>query len=197
MAVFDEMATRYDTAERAWVADIIAQKFRENLAGCEGKTAVDYGCGTGLVGLQLAGCFASLLMVDASAPMVEQVRHKIEKEHLKNVKTLYADFAADAPAGLSADVIFMAQVLLHIRDTEGILQKLHSLLRPNGRLLVVDFDKKESIQDDRVHNGFLQADLIGLAKRCGFQKVRAETFYRGKRMFMNQDASLFFLEAEK
>lgn len=34
-------------------------------AGCTGKKAIDYGCGTGLVGLQLAGCFGSLLLAGA------------------------------------------------------------------------------------------------------------------------------------
>lgn len=197
MSLFDEMASRYDTGERAQVADIIAAQIRKRVHGCGQKAALDYGCGTGLVGLQLADCFESLLLVDSAPQMLAQVRQKIEDRHLANASTLCADFLADVPLGLSADIILMAQVLLHIPDTGAILRKMHGLLNPGGRLLIVDFNKKESITHPKVHNGFHQVELMGRMAEVGFVNMRAETFYHGRNLFMNQDASLFLLDAEK
>lgn len=192
--VFDEMAARYDTEERDRVAGVIADKLRQSLGQCGDKTGLDYGCGTGLVGLRLAGCFKTLLMVDAAPGMVAQVRRKIEAGRLANVEALCADFSRTVPAGLCVDVVIMAQVLLHIPDTLGILRRLHSVLNPGGRLLAVDFDRDEGIVHEKVHGGFVQADLMALAKRAGFSGARAETFYRGQNLFMGRDASLFLLE---
>lgn len=197
MNVFDEMASRYDTEERAQVANIIAGALRPRLQNHKSKAGIDYGCGTGLVGLQLAGCFQSLLLVDASQQMIEQVRHKLKQSQIQNADTLCSDFSKGLPPGLCADTVFMAQVLLHIPDVQRILARLYSLLRPGGQLLIVDFNKEESIVSDKVHNGFVQQQLMQQVRQAGFAKVEAETFYHGSKIFMHRDASLFLLEAEK
>ncbi|MGD9559757.1 MAG: class I SAM-dependent methyltransferase [Oscillospiraceae bacterium] len=197
MGVFDEIALRYDTPERAQVAETIAAEIRRQLGDVPGQSAIDYGCGTGLVGLPLAGFFRALLMVDASPNMVEVVRQKIEAAHLQNVSALCADFAEKVPPGLAADVVIAAQVLLHIPNTENILRQLYAVLSPGGRLLIVDFDKNEAVWHEKVHNGFVQAELIAQAKRAGFADACAHTFFRGQRLFMDQDASLFLLSAQK
>lgn len=195
MDIFDGMAARYDNDERAAVANIIATAIRGRVQGCEAKAAIDYGCGTGLVGLQLAGCFKTLLMVDAAPGMVEQVQRKAQAQKLQNVKPFCANFAENIPENLSADIIFMAQVLLHIPDTMQILTQLYDLLNPGGQLIIVDFNKEESIHHEKVHNGFVQQELVEALKQIGFARVEAETFYHGKNIFMNKDASLFLLDA--
>ncbi|MDL2253896.1 class I SAM-dependent methyltransferase [Ruminococcaceae bacterium OttesenSCG-928-I18] len=197
MGIFDEMAARYDTPERVEMANAIADVLRPRLVNCAAKSGIDYGCGTGLVGLQLADCFKNLLMVDASSEMIAQVRAKVLRRGLKSTDVLCADFMVKIPPGLSTDVIFLAQVLLHIPDTDGILYQLYRVLNPGGRLMIVDFDKETSILSDKVHNGFVQTEFIGLVKQSGFTDVSAETFYRGKGIFMGRDASLFLMEALK
>ena len=196
MGIFDEMADRYDTPDRIQVADVNA-KALQNHIGHSGKekTAIDYGCGTGLVGLQLAGCFRRLLLVDSSPEMIRVVQKKIAESGFSNVQTLCTDFSIGTPPGLSADIVFLVQTLLHIPDTEAILRHLHGLLNPGGHLLVVDFDKNEAVSSDLLHNGFLQADLAAQMRRIGFADVSSKTIYHGKNIFMNQDASLFLMDA--
>lgn len=196
MSIFDEMAARYDTPQRVQVANVIASALREKLTSCADKCAIDYGCGSGLVGLPLAARFGSMLLVDTSEPMVALVKEKIERLGLNNAETLCADFTDEIPIGLSADYILMTQLLLHIPDTENILRRMFSALRPGGHLLIVDFDKNEAVPSDRVHNGFVKADLIELMERIGYVNVSAKTFHEVERYFMNQDATLFLLEAE-
>jgi len=62
---------------------------------------------------------------------------------------------------------------------------------------IIDFDKNEDIISDEVHNGFEQEELIESTKRAGFAKASVCTFYRGKKLFMGKDSSLFILDAEK
>ena len=197
MNTFDEMAARYETPQRVQVAHAIAEALRPFLAGFSGESAIDYGCGTGLVGLQLAECFGHLLLVDASPQMVELVKDKIGRMGVPGAEALCADFSEGVPAGLSASCILMVQVLLHIPNTECILRQMHGILKPGGHLLIVDFDKNEAVRHERVHSGFVQADLARLMERIGYADVTCKTFHRAERYFMNQDATLFLMDAAK
>lgn len=197
MGIFDEMAHRYDTEERAAVAGVIAGEIRAYAKRAATKNAVDYGCGTGLVGLQLAGDFKSLVLMDASAAMVDVVRQKMQRARLQNASAMQADLTEGEPPDVQADCVFMAQVLLHIPNTRLILERLNTLLRPGGQLLIVDFDRNAQVESDKVHNGFEQATLARQVEETGFSRVSSHTFHHGSRMFMNQDASLFLMEAWK
>jgi len=70
--IFEQMACRYDTEDRVNTAKIIVQAVRSELVDTKGKTALDYGCGTGLVGFCLINLFKSMLFVDSSPQMIEQ-----------------------------------------------------------------------------------------------------------------------------
>ncbi len=195
--VWEEMAARYDTAERTGIANRIARAVRDELKDTKEKTALDYGCGTGLVGLQLVGLFESMLLVDPSAQMVEQVQRKIDAGHIQGAATLCCDFLEKTPDALQVDYVIMSQVLLHIKDTRLILSKLYPILKPDGHLLIVDFDKNNAVVSDKIHNGFDAKALIRLLEEVGFAAAAAHTFHYGKAIFMNQDASLFILNAAR
>lgn len=195
--IFEQMACRYDTEDRVNTAKIIVQAVRSELVDTKGKTALDYGCGTGLVGFGLIDLFISMLLVDASPQMIGQVKRKIENRQIESASTLCCDFSVEVPRTLQVDYVIMSQVLLHIRDSYLILTGLFEILKKDGHLIFVDFDKNESIISDKVHNGFEQKELIRLVKQIGFASADAHTFYRRQRIFMNKDASLFILNAKK
>ncbi|GHU77089.1 methyltransferase type 12 [Clostridia bacterium] len=193
--IFDSMAGKYDTPERIKIAEVIANEIRSRIVGGKGKTAIDYGCGTGLVGIALAELFSPITFVDTSEKMIEQVRRKIKD--IPNADALCADFTASVPPMLRADTIIMSQTLLHIRDTRLILSRLYEILNKGGCLFVVDYNKNERVVSDKIHNGFKQPKLFEEVYGVGFCKVETKTFYHGSNIFMGQDASLFILEAQK
>ncbi len=195
--IFERMAAGYDTPERIHIARVAADAIRAHAADAKDKTAVDFGCGTGLVGMNLLEDFKTMLFLDSSPNMINRIQQKIAEFHIPNADTLCLDLEQEAGAELKADYIFMAQVLLHIPEVEPVLTRLYEALHPGGHLLIVDFDKNEHIVSDLVHNGFDQRELISLMKQIGFTEVNAETIYTGKQIFMNQDASMFILDAHK
>lgn len=195
--VWGQMAARYDREDRVAQAQIIVRAMRRELLDTAGKTAMDFGCGTGLIGLGLIDLFASVLFVDTSPEMIEQVQTKLEAGQIGSAAALCRDLLADPPAEPMVDVIITAQVLLHIPDTRLVLERLYDSLHPGGQLFIADFDKNEQVSSDKVHNGFDQNELIALAKEIGFAAARSHTFYRGEKIFMNTDASMFLLIAQK
>ncbi|MFV0352985.1 MAG: class I SAM-dependent methyltransferase [Oscillospiraceae bacterium] len=197
MNIFDQMAYRYDTPERAEIATIVAENLKQQMGGFKDKTAIELGCGTGLVGLQLASCFKNITYIDTAKNMVDIVAQKVTALNIKNATALVLDILDETAAPLTADCIFMSQLLLHVPPYQDFLKKTFEMLAPSGTLLIVDFDKNELVPSDRVHNGFDQTQLTTLLKNIGFKNITSTTFYSGKKIFMNQDATMFILKAEK
>lgn len=195
--IFETLANRYDTSERIKIAKITSNAIREYIVDGKNKSAIDFGCGTGLVGMDLLNDFHSMIFLDTSQNMLEKIKQKIADTNIQNAYTLCFDFETAFRSDIHADYVFMAQVLLHINDVELVLSRLYEVLNPEGHLLIVDFNKNEGVISDKVHNGFDQEKLIGLMTRIGFKEIKSETFYTGNKIFMNQDASLFILDSKK
>lgn len=194
--VFEKMAKRYDTEERIELAKVIISEVRQELQNSKSKYLMDYGSGTGLVSLELSDLVASLLLVDASKKMLEIAEAKISAKGITNARVLYADFTQGTPE-LKADIILVSLVLLHIPDTEMILNALFHILNDGGKLIIVDFDKNDQISHPKVHNGFSHEELQNRLSEVGFKSSKIRTFYHGKRLFMNQDAAMFIASSIK
>lgn len=188
--VFEQMAKRYDTEERKSLAQVVVGEVRPELQDSQSKSLIDYGAGTGLVGLDLADLVQSLLLVDASEQMLEIAKTKISHMGLNHADVLNADFTEEKP-DLKADIILMSLVLLHIPDTENILQALFDILNDGGKLIIVDFDKNDKVSHPKIHNGFSHEELKERLSEAGFTSTQIKTFYHGERIFAKQDASMF------
>lgn len=194
--IFEEMAKRYDTEERKALADVIVKEVRQALGNSEQKSLLDYGSGTGLVGLELVDLVASVLLVDASEKMIELADGKIINRKIANAKAMCSDFTEETPH-LKVDVILVSLVLLHIPDTRKILTELFSLLNHGGKLIIVDFDKNDQVSHPKIHNGFTHEELKGILAEVGFESTEVKTFYEGTGIFAKQDASMFIASSMK
>lgn len=194
--VFEQMAKRYDTEERIELAKVIVKEVRPELRNSKSKSLIDYGSGTGLIGLELSDLVNSILLVDSSEQMLEVAKAKISHKGITNSKVLYSDFTQETPE-LKADIVLMSLVLLHIPDTKKILQELFNILNNGGKLIIIDFDKNDKINHPKVHNGFSHEELKKRLSEVGFKSIEIKTFYHGNGIFMNQDASMFISSSIK
>lgn len=194
---FEMIANSYDNPERIHIAKVSSDAIREYVVDAKSKNAIDFGCGTGLVGMNLLNEFNSMLFLDTSPNMINQINQKIAIFKIQNADTVCFDFEKKGLSDLHADYIFMAQVLLHIHDVEFVLSRLFDVLNDGGHLLIVDFDKNEEVVSDLVHNGFHQDELADIMTKIGFRNIQSKTFYSGSKIFMGQDASMFILDSQK
>ncbi|GAA0611438.1 methyltransferase domain-containing protein [Virgibacillus siamensis] len=188
--VFEQMAKKYDTKERMELAKVIVKEVRPELQNSNSTSLLDYGSGTGLISLELTDLVDTILLVDSSKQMLDAAQAKIARRGITNSKVLYSDFTIETPE-LKADIVLMSLVLLHIPDTDKILQKLYNVLNNDGKLIIIDFDKNDKITHPKVHNGFSHEELKNILFEIGFQSTEIRTFYHGNHIFMNQDASMF------
>jgi ubiquinone/menaquinone biosynthesis C-methylase UbiE len=115
-------------------------------------TLVDLGTGTGRV-LELFSHQVKFLQgIDTSRDMLAIARSSLEKHGLRpelRQSDIYAIPLADA----SADVVTVHQVLHFLDEPQKALQEARRILKPNGKLLVVDFapHELEELREDHAH----------------------------------------------
>lgn len=193
---FEQLAKKYDNEKQLELAKNIVGEIKVVLGESKSKSLIDYGCGTGLIGLDLSDQVDSVLLVDSSKQMLEIVKSKIAKNGITNAKVLLSDFT-ESTSELKVDIVVMSLVLLHIPDTRKILQELFNLLNDAGQLIIIDFDKNENVDHPKIHNGFVHDELINLLAEIGFKSTEIKTFYHGKKLFAKQDASMFIAHSIK
>lgn len=194
--IFDQIAKQYDTEDRIQLAHRIFEKLKPFLTNTKESCLLDFGCGTGLLGIPLTSLYKEVLFCDDSNVMLDVVQSKIQAQNLTNAKTISLTNWIQTPT-FSVDQILLSLVLLHIPDTQSILKTLSDRLKPNGKVFIVDFLKNEKVSHPKVHNGFVTEALEQTFKSIGFRAVISSVILEEKKVFMNDDASLFLLIAEK
>ena len=106
-----------------------------------GDTVVDLGCGPGFFTLPLAemvGDGGRVIAVDVQQGMLDLLRARAETAGLDSrIQTYLA--TPDAPLAIGpADLVLAFWVLHEAPDQERLLADAHGLLRPGGRLLLVE-----------------------------------------------------------
>jgi ubiquinone/menaquinone biosynthesis C-methylase UbiE len=113
-----------------------------------GDAVLDLGCGEGRYTLPLASrvgregmVYAADLREEGLATLNEKAREK----GLANIRTLFADVSQPLPlAGGSVNLAFLATVLHDLAEAgqaEGALAEIARLVKPGGRLAVLEFKK--------------------------------------------------------
>ena len=165
--------------------------------------ALEYGCGTGLVGLAIAPRLGSLLAMDTSKGMLEVLAGKIEEQGLTNVTPVCLDLTVEA-CDQRFDLIFSAMTLHHIGETELILEKFYHLLNDYGTLAIADLDREDgsfhSEGAGEKHYGFSREELSETLIGLGFSSVNFKTVHTIQKV--NEDGSsrdypVFLLTAQK
>jgi len=139
-----------------------------------GWTVGDLGCGTGQVTAALAPFVARVIAVDASPPMLEAARKRLEG--LDTVDLRRGELEALPVDDEHLDAATMMLVLHHVPEPGRALADVARALKPAGRLILVDMlpHDRESYRQQMGHVwlGFGDAQLRGLLAGAGFESVR-------------------------
>jgi ubiquinone/menaquinone biosynthesis C-methylase UbiE len=171
-STWDEDASKRERARR------VAEAIVSRVPSLSGKTLLEYGAGTGLLGLALQPLVAELTLADSSREMLAVAEEKIAAGGIRNARTLHVDLTAAPALDLRFDVVCTLLTLHHIPDTDGILAAFHRLLPAGGLLCVADLDREDGSFHGpgfSGHNGFDRAELGARLERSGFRDVRFET----------------------
>jgi ArsR family transcriptional regulator len=150
----------------------------------------DLGCGTGQLSELIAPFAGSVVAVDDSAAMIGAARRRLAS--FDNVVVRSGRLEALPIEDGSLDVALMFLVLHYVVEPELALAEAHRVLRPGGRLILVDMmphDRQELLHDmGHVWRGFSEEQLSELLQAAGFPGVRyhplpADASARGPTLF--------------
>ncbi|MDO4586901.1 MAG: class I SAM-dependent methyltransferase [Planctomycetia bacterium] len=78
-------------------------------------------------------------VVDLASSLLKVAQQRIENNHWNNIETVHADATTWVPAEKSLDVITFSYSLTMIPDWFAAIDHAYSLLKPGGKIGVVDF----------------------------------------------------------
>jgi ubiquinone/menaquinone biosynthesis C-methylase UbiE len=201
---FDNYAKTWDTDERIDRAKIIADEMSKSIDINKSYSAMEFGCGTGLVSFNLYDKFKNITLVDSSKGMIDILSSKIDKYKVNNMFPYHLDISNGNSIDMKFDVIYNSMVLHHINDTEAITEAFYELLSKDGYLFIVDLDEEDgsfhkNYTDYDGHNGFNQEALKNILASAGFKDIEANTFFYGEKIIEDQKVnySLFLMKARK
>jgi ubiquinone/menaquinone biosynthesis C-methylase UbiE len=196
---FNSRATEWDTPQRVKQAQRVAAAIEGIVALNPSMDVMEYGCGTGLVGLQLTDKVGAIAFVDTSEGMLEVLSSKIGQKQLDNVQVCNVDLSKDIDFAGAYDLIFSSMTLHHIADYPSIIARFKSLLKPKGRLVIVDLVAEDgSFHGEGFdgHNGFDLAQLVQTFEASGLTVIYSDVFMEIKRD-NGRNYPLFIIVGEK
>jgi demethylmenaquinone methyltransferase/2-methoxy-6-polyprenyl-1,4-benzoquinol methylase len=138
--MFDRVATRYDARNRLFSADrdrAWRRRAARSAALLPGQTALDLCTGTGRLAHELlpfVGPSGRVVGIDFSPAMLELARGREPQ-----VEFRLGDVTQLTEADASVDAITIGFGLRNLVDRESALREMYRVLRPGGRLVILEF----------------------------------------------------------
>ena len=177
---FDKEAEVWDEEpRRVQLAKDLFRAISENVALAASMEVLDFGCGTGLVTLQLSARTGQVTGVDSSQGMLDVLNAKVQSCRLANVTTQRKDLDCGDVLNGSYDLVVSTMTLHHIQDIPPLLSQFASVLKTGGHLCIADLDPEggefHENKDGVFHAGFDRRGLRDALSKAGFVDIGDRT----------------------
>lgn len=144
----------------------------------EGEVIADIGAGSGYFTLRLAhhlGEKGHVYGVDISPDMIRHLNRRISDAGLLNVSTILA--LPDNPLlPRPVDRFLIVDVWHHVENQPAYLALMKKMLKPGGRVVMIDFHKKDLPVGPPSAMKIAREDLLRQMEEHGFKLVEEHTF---------------------
>ena len=139
----------------------------------------DLGCGEGYLTIEAASWARRVTGVDRSAAVLARARALADRRRVRNITWKRGELEHVPLADDSTDVVLLSQALHHAEHPARAVSEAIRVLRPGGRLLVLDLRAHDeqwvrSALGDRWF-GFTDSAMADLLHAAGFEHVRVRT----------------------
>ena len=198
------MAEEFDTQYRIDRAQIIANTIKKELNLPEMKNVMEFGCGTGLITLNLLDSLQAITLVDSSKGMLTVLKDKINKINSNKKISIYNDINSYELLIESFDFIYSSMVLHHISNIPKYSNRFFQLIKKNGFLCIIDLSPVDKmVRKNEIDfigsNGFDSNDLSIEIQKHGFIELVNREIYSNSKIIEDKEIkySLFMLILQK
>ncbi|MDP3405556.1 MAG: metalloregulator ArsR/SmtB family transcription factor [Brevundimonas sp.] len=163
-AYFEQIAPQWDRIRSLYVSEIAVESAIARAAGPGPfDRVVDLGTGSGRMLTLLGQNAHRSIGLDLSQNMLNIARANVAKAGLTQVELRHGDIFATRLPAQSADLVLVHQVLHYLADPAAAVAEAARLVRPGGKLLIVDFapHELERLRDEHRHRrlGFADEEI--------------------------------------
>ena len=181
---FDTAAAEWDShPHRVALARFVGETILQTERLTPEARLLDYGCGTGLLGLYLLPHVKHVTGIDTSPGMLDVLREKITQSEIPNMEVRLLDLQeqdTSLASSNSFDAVTMNMVLHHVKETGSLLRNLKTLLSPGRTLFITDLNTEPGTfhgeeAEGVFHHGFDQQELREQLSEAGFKPLEIRT----------------------
>ncbi|MGA8893132.1 MAG: methyltransferase domain-containing protein, partial [Anaeromyxobacteraceae bacterium] len=137
-----------------------------------GDVACDVGAGTGYLALRLAravGSGGAVYAIDVEPRMIEALSARVRETGIGNVHPILARPGRLALPPRRCQVILVVNTFHHFADGPGYLRRLAGRVAPGGRIVVVDFHRRELPVGPPPGHKLAREEVVAAARRAGLE----------------------------
>ena len=157
---------------------------------------IDFGVGTGLLGFEILPQVKSILGIDTSAKMIEQLNDKNTSEYF--IEPMHRDIIKN-PLEKTFDGIISSMTLHHVEDLELFFTTIYKNIKKDGFIALADLEAEDgTFHSDNTgvfHFGFDVDLLHATVLNAGFTNIKIENINTIEKP--QRDFGVFLLTARK
>lgn len=139
-----------------------------------GDVVADFGAGSGFMSRAAAKLIpkGTVYAIELLRGMVERLQHEAKEAGLSNLHPIWGDI--EAPRGTSledgtVDFVILSNILFQLEDKQACVTEAFRVLKPSGRVLVLDWSESFGGLGPAPHHVFAAPAAKELFERKGFK----------------------------
>ena len=176
--LFTEKAKDWDVNDIVLqLSSAIGSAILSNVDLNDDMQVMDFGAGTGLISSHIAPKVNSIVAVDTSKAMLDQL---VAKPEFHGKVEAVCQNILELPLDRSFDVIMSAMAMHHVEDTELLVQRFSEHLKPGAAVALADLDKEDgdfhpADVEGVYHDGFDRQSFQEILEKNGFENINFVT----------------------
>ena len=167
---FKNRANQWDSPEKVMYAKEFVTEIKKYITFSEEDKIMDFGCGTGLVGLEILPEVNFAVMADTSPSMIEVLESKLDYAQLEKIEIINGPLSLYKNKDIDKLLALMA--LHHIDKLDETIDLMSKTIINEGMLIIGDMLTEDgSFHAPALvpHNGFDLDELSGKIEKHGFE----------------------------
>ncbi|PWR73886.1 class I SAM-dependent methyltransferase [Methanospirillum lacunae] len=174
-----EALTRDKEPARVKLSNDVVQAICGLISLTSDMNVLDFGCGTGLLTLQIQPFVRSITGIDSSQGMLNVLDAKISKLGITNVRTHLFDIIRGVLPFGEFDLVVSSMTFHHIKDVSLLLKAMAGVIHSSGQIVIIDLDPDDGKFHDSnegvFHFGFERSIMKKLLEEAGYDSIREKT----------------------
>lgn len=143
-----------------------------------GDKVVVFGSGSGghtLAAARALNGSGTIYGIDNRGPLIEKLKKEASERHHLNVRVLHGIVDRLGGTGVgtfSTDAVIIPDTLFAYRNKESMLKEAARIIKPGGRLLIIEWSASHAGAGPAPKDVCPEADALDFAQKAGFEFVR-------------------------